>query len=207
MLTWVWHWALRDWIKSSPYIYNQTLKQILVPFSYLYLGFQSWSPVQTFRHITCPFCVAETVSNFMPNSVTFRNTLQFSACEILSVRKRSQFPPKFCKFPHDYAVPHPRRHYSLSSPKNWNVPQHMKLKMSSSCWTPTIGNPSSTILLKFTSKAPLKKLRNLSLTLRRKPKLFWFSLRRRDSLRLASSYCLRTWVRRSSEQQKPYTEL
>jgi len=42
---------------------------------------------------------------------------QFSACEILSARKRSQFLPKFCKFPHDYAVPHPRKHYSLSSPK------------------------------------------------------------------------------------------
>jgi len=51
------------------------------------------------------------------------------------------------------------------------------LKMSSSCWTPVISSSQSTVLLKFRTRAPLKKLRNLSLSLRRGPWRFWRALR------------------------------
>jgi len=57
----------------------------------------------------------------------------------------------------------------------------------------------ATILLKFGSKMPLKKLRNLNLSLsqRRGPWRFWSWVRGMDLLRLASR-CLRTMIGTSS---------
>jgi hypothetical protein len=42
---------------------------------------------------------------------------------------------------------------------------HIMLNMSASCWHPTINSSHLAILSKFWGKAPLKKLRNLSLSL------------------------------------------
>jgi hypothetical protein len=79
--------------------------------------------------------------------------------------------------------------------------------MSSSCWTPNIRSSRSTILLKFGSKVPLKKLRNLSLSLGTEPWLFFIWPKSMDSLRLASSKFLKTLIRRSGEQQELAKEM
>jgi hypothetical protein len=73
------------------------------------------------------------------------------------------------------------------------------LKVSSSCWTPTIRSSRSTILLTFGSKAPLKKikkLRKLGLVLRRGPWRFKGWLRGLHWLKLASR-CSRTLQQRA----------
>jgi hypothetical protein len=51
-------------------------------------------------------------------------------------------------------------------------PVHIMLKKSLSCWTTTISSSHLTMLLKFWSKASLKKLRNLRMSLRKNPQ--WF---------------------------------
>jgi len=70
------------------------------------------------------------------------------------------------------------------------------LKMSLSCWTPMIRRSCFTVVLKFRSKAPLKKLRKLCLSLRR----FWSWLRVMESLKKASRHC-RTMIGTNSKQQ------
>lgn len=75
------------------------------------------------------------------------------------------------------------------------------LKMSSSCWIPVISSSHSTVLLRFGSKAPLKNLRNLNLSLRAGPWRFYSSLMGLVWLTLASR-CLMTLNGRRSVQQQ-----
>ena len=75
------------------------------------------------------------------------------------------------------------------------------LRVSSSCWTLVIRSSRSTILLKSGSKAPLKKLRSLSLSVRRGPRGLWSWPRGLDWLKVASG-CLRMFIRTSCEQQQ-----
>ena len=77
------------------------------------------------------------------------------------------------------------------------------------CWRHrrvAVRSRRSTIVLKFGSKAPLKKLRNLSLSIRRGPLRFWSLLRGLDWLKLESR-CLEDVIGMSSEHQKLYREL
>ena len=80
------------------------------------------------------------------------------------------------------------------------------LKTFTSCWPHISRNSRLTILLKFGSKAPLKKRRNLSLGLRRGPWRLWSWMRALDSMKMASR-CLKTLTGKSREYQQLHKEL
>ena len=75
------------------------------------------------------------------------------------------------------------------------------LKMSSSCWNPAISSSQSTVLLRFRSRAPLKKLRNLNLSLRGGHWRFYSSLMGLVWLTLVSRCSRKLNGRRSVRQQ------
>ena len=68
-------------------------------------------------------------------------------------------------------------------------------------WNAMIWSSGSTVLLKFGSQAPLKKLRDLNLSLRRGPWRFWSWLRGLDWLKLLSR-CMRTLTGTGIGQQQ-----
>ena len=80
------------------------------------------------------------------------------------------------------------------------------LKTSSSCITSMVKRPRLKILSKFGSKELLKKLKNLSLSLRRRPWRFWSWLSGLDWLKLASN-CKSTFTGLGSEQPRLYREM
>lgn len=77
--------------------------------------------------------------------------------------------------------------------------------MSLNYWTTKIRISHLTILLKFRSKVPLKKLRYMSLCVRRGP--WWFQSRLRGWLRKQAARCLQTLIWMSKEQQQLHKEL
>lgn len=72
--------------------------------------------------------------------------------------------------------------------------------------TPMIRSLHFTVWLKFRSKAPLKQLRSLTVSLRRGPRWFRSWLRGLESL-MSASRCLRTLIRTNSEQLQLDKEL
>ena len=72
----------------------------------------------------------------------------------------------------------------------------MMLETSPSCWSPLIRTSISTTLLKFWHKAPLKKLRNISLRLRRGSWRFRSRMRGFYPLKLVSWSLKTLWFER-----------
>ena len=79
-------------------------------------------------------------------------------------------------------------------------------QLSWSCWTLTIRNSRLVIFLKFGSKSPLTKPRDLSLSLGTGPWRFWSWIGDLVWMKMASR-CLRTVIGKSSEQQQLDREL